>query len=152
MENDIQIFTNPKFGEIRVAGTNDKPMFCLTDVCRALDIKNVSDCKSRLSQKGVGTTDTLTNGGIQKLTYIDEGNLYKCIFQSRKAEALEFQDWVTDEVLPSIRKHGGGISRHKRLMRYLMTPTQLFVLQRSLKKSALNAKKQNALTKLIVLK
>lgn len=50
--NEIQIFKNPVFGEIRVTGSADKPMFCLTDVCKALDIKNVSDCKSRLNPKG----------------------------------------------------------------------------------------------------
>lgn len=104
--NEIQVFKNPSFGEIRVTGTPDKPMFCLVDVCNALDIKNVSDCKSRLNQKGVGIADTLTKGGVQKLIYINEGNLYKCIFQSRKKEAEQFQDWVTDEVLPSIRKNG----------------------------------------------
>lgn len=107
MENKIQIFSNPNFGEIRVTGTSDKPMFCLTDVCKALDIKNVSDCKSRLNQHGVGITDTIDAlGREQPTTFINEGNLYKCIFQSRKAEANQFQDWVTDEVLPSVRKTG----------------------------------------------
>lgn len=147
MENDIQIFTNPKFGEIRVAGTNDKPMFCLTDVCRALDIKNVSDCKSRLSQKGVGTTDTLTNGGIQKLTYIDEGNLYKCIFQSRKAEALEFQDWVTDEVLPSIRKHGGYLTPQK-IDEILDDPDTIIRLATQLKEERIKRKEAERLNEI----
>lgn len=104
--NEIQIFKNNEFGEIRVSGTSEKPMFCLTDVCHALDIKNVSDCKSRLNTKGIDFIDTLTNGGKQRLTFVDEGNLYRCIFGSRKENATEFQDWVTDEVLPSIRKTG----------------------------------------------
>lgn len=59
MAKEIQIFSNPSFGEIRTAGTSEEPLFCLTDVCRILDIKNVSDCKSRLDQKGVVLTDTL---------------------------------------------------------------------------------------------
>lgn len=104
--NDLQIFNNEEFGEIRTAVINDEPMFCLADICRVLEIKNVSDCKSRLRQKGIVTTDTLTNGGKQKMIFIDESNLYKTIFQSRKESAERFTDWVTGEVLPSIRKTG----------------------------------------------
>lgn len=105
--NEIEIFKNNKFGELRTCGTPDKPYFCLVDICRALEIKNVSDCKSRLNQHGVVITDTIdTLGRKQPTTFVNEGNLYKCIFQSRKEEAVEFQDWVTDEVLPSIRKTG----------------------------------------------
>ncbi len=102
----MQVFKNEEFGEIRTATINNEPMFCLADVCRILEIKNVSDCKSRLMTKGIATTDTLTNGGVQKMTFISEANLYKTIFQSRKESAEKFTDWVTSEVLPSIRKHG----------------------------------------------
>nr|DAH61852.1 MAG TPA: hypothetical protein [Bacteriophage sp.] len=105
--NDLQIFNNEEFGEVRTVVVNDEPMFCLADICRVLEIKNVSDCKSRLRQKGIATTDTLTNGGKQKMIFIDESNLYKTIFQSRKESAERFTEWVTSEVLPSIRKTGG---------------------------------------------
>lgn len=105
--NEVQIFNNEEFGEIRTITKDNEPMFCLADVCRILEIKNVSDCKSRLRQKGVVTTDTLTNGGKQKMVFIDESNLYKTIFQSRKDSAERFTDWVTSDVLPSIRKTGG---------------------------------------------
>ena len=104
--NDLQIFNNEEFGEVRTAVINDEPMFCLADICRVLEIKNVSDCKSRLRQKGIVTTDTLTNGGKQKMIFIDESNLYKTIFQSRKESAERFTEWVTSEVLPTIRKTG----------------------------------------------
>lgn len=104
---DIQIFSNPQFGEIRITiSEDDKPMFCLADVCKALEISNVGNVKQRLSEKGVRNMDTLTAGGVQSMTYINEANLYKCIFQSRKPEAEKFQDWVYEEVLPTIRKHG----------------------------------------------
>lgn len=104
---DIQIFSNPQFGEIRITiSEDDKPMFCLADVCKALEISNVGNVKQRLSEKGVRNMDTLTAGGVQLMTYINEANLYKCIFQSRKPEAERFQDWVYEEVLPTIRKHG----------------------------------------------
>lgn len=108
--NDIKIFENERFGEVRVAGTSENPLFCLADVAKCLDIKNVSDLKTRLNQKGVVITDTPTKGGEQKMVFINESNLYKCVFQSRKEEAEQFQDWIYDEVLPSIRKTGGYVN------------------------------------------
>ena len=105
MEN-LQIFNSEEFGEIRTVMKDGEPLFCLSDVCRVLEIKNVSDCKSRLLSKGVVITDTLTNGGNQKMTFINEANLYKVIFQSRKPSAERFTDWVTEDVLPQIRKTG----------------------------------------------
>ena len=93
--------------EIRTVTESNEPMFCLADVCRALDIANPRDCRNRLNQKGVVTADTLTSGGVQSMVYISEQNLYKVIFQSRKPEAEAFTDWVTGEVLPAIRRDGG---------------------------------------------
>ena len=109
MEGKVRIFSNERFGEIRTAGTSEEPLFCLADVCRVLEIKNVSDCKSRLNAKGIVLTDTPTNGGNQQLVYINEQNLYKVIMRSDKPQAEPFQDWVCGEVLPSIRKTGGYI-------------------------------------------
>lgn len=65
-----------------------------------------SKVKERLNEKGVRSIPTLTNGGEQKLLYINESNLYKTIFQSRKESAERFTEWVTSEVLPTIRKTG----------------------------------------------
>lgn len=108
MKESIKIFENAQFGQIRTSVTESgEPLFCLADVCKALDLSNPRDVKRRLQQKGVCTTDTPTNGGIQQLNFITEPNLYKCIFQSRKKEAEQFQDWVCGEILPSIRKSGG---------------------------------------------
>lgn len=104
--NELQIFSSSEFGEVRTITVNGEPMFCLADVCRVLEISNVGNVKSRLSAKGIHTADTLTNGGKQAMTFISESNLYKTIFQSRKESAERFSDWVTSEVLPSIRKHG----------------------------------------------
>lgn len=107
---DLQIFNNEEFGEIRTATKDDEPMFCLADVCKALEIANVGNVRQRLSAKGIRTMDTPTKGGTQKMTFINEANLYKTIFQSRKDSAERFTDWVTSEVLPSIRKNGGYIA------------------------------------------
>lgn len=111
MEIGVQIFSNPQFGDIRVSLNQvNEPMFCLNDVCKALELSTPSKVKDRLNPKGVNSIHTLTNGGSQSMTYISESNLYKCIFQSRKAEAERFQDWVCEEILPSIRKNGGYIA------------------------------------------
>lgn len=104
--NDLQIFNNEEFGEIRTVVVNDEPMFCLADVCKALELTQPSKVKERLNPKGVNSIPTLTKGGEQKLLYINESNLYKTIFQSRKESAERFTEWVTSEVLPSIRKTG----------------------------------------------
>ena len=103
---ELQIFSNSEFGEIRTITKDNEPMFCLADVCKALELTQPSKVKERLNSKGVNIIPTLTKGGEQKLLYINESNLYKTIFQSRKESAERFTDWVTGEVLPSIRKTG----------------------------------------------
>ena len=105
--NDLQVFKNSDFGEVRISIIENNPYFCLVDVCRVLEIKNPRDCKNRLNQDGVVTTDVIDSlGRTQSATFINESNLYKVIFQSRKPEAERFTEWVTSEVLPSIRKNG----------------------------------------------
>lgn len=109
--NDLQIFESSEFGKIRTAIVNDKPMFCLVDICKALEITHVTDVKKRLKKDGVGTAEVIDSiGRTQHATFISESNLYKTIFQSRKESAERFTDWVTSEVLPSIRKNGGYIA------------------------------------------
>lgn len=107
---DIQTFSSPQFGDIRTSGTSDKPMFCLADVCRVLDLQ-VSPTKNRLKQDGVNlikVTDSL--GREQEAIFVNEPNLYRVIMRSDKPQAEAFQDWVCGEVLPSIRKTGGYIA------------------------------------------
>ena len=105
--NELQIFNNEEFGSVRTITKDNEPMFCLADVCTALDITHVTDVKNRLKQDGVGTSEVIDSlGRKQTATFINESNLYKVIFQSRKPSAEKFTDWVTDEVIPSIRKTG----------------------------------------------
>lgn len=113
--NELQIFNSEEFGEIRTITKDDEPMFCLADVCKALEISNVGNVKQRLSGKGIHTADTPTKGGLQKMIFINEANLYKTIFQSRKESAERFTEWVAGEVLPSIRKNGGYIAGQETL-------------------------------------
>ena len=104
--DELLCFQNEEFGEIRAQEIDGEPWFCLADVCRPLGLR-ASAVRGRLKQKGVLIIDTLTNGGVQKMLFVNEANLYRAIFQSVKPEAERFTDWVTEEVLPSIRKTGG---------------------------------------------
>ena len=137
----IKIFENDRFGEVRVAGTSENPLFCLVDVCRVLEIKNPRDCKSRLKPEGVVLTDgvskTTNQYGITTeqevtLTFINEQNLYKVIMRSDKPQAEPFQDWVCGEVLPSIRKHGAYMTNDT-LEKALASPDFLIQLATNLK-------------------
>ena len=115
---EIQIFSNSKFGQLRVAlNENGETVFCLADVCKALDLANPSQVKMRLDSTNLHSVEVCTKSTNRhgeyvrttKMTYIGEPNLYRCIFQSNKKEAKEFQDWVFNTVLPQIRKTGGYI-------------------------------------------
>ena len=130
--NELQIFNSPEFGDIRTATLENEPMFCLSDVCRALSLSNVTEVKKRLSEKGLSSIETLTKGGNQKLLYINEANLYKTIFQSRKESAQRFTDWVTDEVLPSIRKNGGYILGQETLSDEELMAKAILVAQKTI--------------------
>lgn len=112
----VKIFENSEFGSVRTAIIDNEPVFCLADVCKALDIGNISQLKTRLKKDGVITNEVIDAlGRTQKATFINESNLYKTIFQSRKPSAERFTDWVTGEVLPSIRKNGGYIAGQENL-------------------------------------
>lgn len=104
--NELQIFNNNQFGEIRTTIKDGEPWFVAADVCRALEIANNRDALTRLEQdeKGVALTDT--PGGTQEVTIVNEPGLYALVLGSRKPEAKAFKRWVTHEVIPSIRKHG----------------------------------------------
>jgi phage antirepressor protein len=114
MNNQVTIFNNPQFGEIRTAGTADNPLFCLADLCRVLELQ-AGATKKRLNDRGVSSINTPTYNQygtqvMQEMIFINEQNLYKVIMRSDKPQAEPFQDWVCGEVLPSIRKTGGYIT------------------------------------------
>lgn len=105
--DELMIFQNEEFGEIRAQEIEGEPWFCLADVCRPLGLE-AKKVRLRLKQDGVLTMDhTDSLGRPAEMLFVNEANLYRAIFQSRKAEAERFTDWVTEEVLPSIRKTGG---------------------------------------------
>ncbi len=102
---DLQIFSNNEFGEIRTATIDGKPYFVGTDVAKALGYSNprkaiIDHCK------GVTKRDTPTSSGIQSMSYINEGDVYRLIMKSKLSSAEKFENWVMEEVLPEIRKSG----------------------------------------------
>ena len=105
--SELQIFNSEEFGEIRTVIIDGEPWFCMTDICKALEISNTSQAKTRLNADGVITNEVIDSiGRKQNANFVNEPNMYKLIFQSRKESAERFTDWVTSEVLPTIRKTG----------------------------------------------
>lgn len=106
----IQVFNSPQFGEIRTAGTSEDPLFCLSDVCSVLGLRQ-GDVKQRLDDGVVSTQPIIdTLGREQQANFVNEDGLYDVILDSRKPQAKAFRKWVTSEVLPAIRKTGGYLA------------------------------------------
>ncbi|MFW0120317.1 BRO family protein [Rothia sp. P5764] len=91
---------------LRALLLDGEPWFVLSDLVKALGLTSTTRVAERLREKGVSKTHTLTAGGRQEVTIIDEGNLYRVIMRSNSPAAEPFESWVTDEVLPAIRKTG----------------------------------------------
>ncbi len=116
--NNLRIFENSEFGEIRTITKDNEPMFCLMDICKALDMKNPTMVASRLEDDEVTKFDLGSKRG--ETTFVTESGLYAVILRSDKPNAKKFRKWVTGEVLPSIRKNGGYIANQENL-----TPEQI---------------------------
>ncbi len=102
--DELQIYNNEEFGDIRTVTINNEPMFCLSDVCKALEIKNATDVAKRLDADEV--TRFNLGGKSGDTNFINESGLYAVILRSDKPNAKRFRKWVTSEVLPAIRKTG----------------------------------------------
>lgn len=108
-ENEIQVFMNEVFGEIRILEQNDgKVLFCGTDVAKALGYQDAPKAiKAHCKEDGWVICPVIDNmGRTQDAKFITEGNLYRLIARSKLENAEKFERWVFDDVLPSIRKHG----------------------------------------------
>lgn len=110
-QNALQIFESAEFGKVRVIGDTENPLFCLADIAKILEIKNSRDLQSAIDKefdKGgrLNLHPLKTNGGIQKFVFINESELYFVLMRSDKPKAKPFRLWVTQEVLPNIRKTG----------------------------------------------
>ena len=107
MNNKIKVFENAEFGSVRTVTINGEPWFVAADVCRALEINNVSMAISRLDDDEKNTI-SLTEGipGNPNKTIVNEPGLYSLVLSSRKPEAKAFKRWITHEVIPDIRQYG----------------------------------------------
>lgn len=130
MSHQISTF-NFKSHQVRIRSFNNEPYFCLSDVCDVLGLNRRSAETFNLNEKGCNNIATLTKGGEQIITFINEPNLYRIIFKSRKAEAIEFQNWVFEEVLPQIRKTGKYQLKPKQLALPEPEPTVTFTFTES---------------------
>lgn len=117
--SELIIFNNPEFGQIRTIEEDGKVLFCGSDVAKALGYKRPKDAVSAHC-KGAVKRRTLTNGGEQEMNFIPEGDIYRLVTRSELPGADQFERWIFDEVLPSIRKNGGYINGQEN-----MTPEEL---------------------------
>lgn len=106
--NDLQVFENEEFGQVRSVEIDGKPYFVGKDIANALGYSNPRDAISRHC-KGVVKHDSFKEGG-QNISLIPEGDMYRLITHSKLESAERFESWVFDEVLPTIRKTGGYIN------------------------------------------
>lgn len=129
--NELQIFNHPDFGQVRSVDENGTILFCGNDVAKALGYavprKALFDhCK------GVLKRNIPTNGGYQEMSFIPESDLYRLVFSSKLHTAEKFTDWVTSEVLPSIRKHGAYMTPET-LQAAILNPDTMIQLCQQLK-------------------
>lgn len=110
---DLQIFLSEEFGKIRVVERNREPWFVVKDVCDILGIANPSQALSRLEADEKDTVILNEGIGNPEKSIINEYGLYSLVLSSRKPEAKAFKRWVTREVIPAIRKHGGYLTPEK---------------------------------------
>lgn len=109
--NDLQVFNNPQFGEIRTVEIDGEPWFVGKDVAKALGYKDTKNAlKAHVDPEDKGGWQITTPSGTQDMTVINESGVYSLIFSSKLKKAKEFKRWVTSEVLPAIRKQGGYLS------------------------------------------
>lgn len=128
--NELQIFKNSEFGEIRTVTKNNEPWFVAIDVCNALDLKNPTVSVGRLDEDEVTKFNL---GGLSgESNIVSEYGLYNLILASRKKEAKKFKRWITHDVIPTIRKHGAYMSSEV-IEKTLSDPDYLIRLATNLK-------------------
>lgn len=132
--NDLKIFENEEFGEIRTLVINNEPWFVGKDVAETLGYAKARNAISAhvddIDKKGAPIQGDV--GGVQEMTVINESGLYSLVLSSKLPTAKRFKHWVTHEVIPSIRKHGAYMTPEK-LEEVLLNPDTLIQLANNLK-------------------
>ena len=105
--HDLKVFQNSQFGELEILTIDNKEWFPAIKVAEILGYTNPRKAiRDHAKEKGVTIRSVLSNGGMQNKKFIDEGNLYRLITRSKLPQADQFEEWVFEDVLPAIRKHG----------------------------------------------
>ena len=131
MDNSIQIFENPDFGEVRTLEEDGTVLFCGSDVAKALGYARPNDAVTQHCRATVKRR-TPISGKMQDINFIPESDLYRLVFSSKLPTAEKFTDWVTSEVLPSIRRSGGYIAGQESMTPEELMAKALTVAQRTL--------------------
>lgn len=129
--NELQTFTNPDFGEVRTLEENGEVLFCASDVAKALGYAKPENAISRHCRATL-KRGTPISGKMQDINFIPEGDVYRLIARSKLPGAEQFERWVFDEVLPSIRKHGAYMTPET-LQAAIMNPDIMIHLCQQLK-------------------
>lgn len=127
--NELQVFNSEEFGEIRTVSINDEPWFVASDICKALDISNPSVAIARLDEDERSKFNLGRQGNAN---CVNEYGLYSLVLASRKPEAKKFKRWITHEVIPSIRKHGGYIAGQENMTDDELLEKAILVAQRKI--------------------
>lgn len=132
--NELMIFNNPEFGQVRTLEENGAVLFCGNDVARALGYmvprKALFDhCKGVLKRNA---PHPQAPDKLIEMSFIPESDLYRLVFRSKLPTAEKFTDWVTSEVIPSIRKHGGYINGQENMTPAELMASALLMAQRTL--------------------
>lgn len=151
MQNEIQVFTNEKFGSVRTTVIDSKPWFVGKDVAVALGYSNPQKAiRDHVDDEDRTVNDSFTVNGTP-VTLINESGLYSLILSSKLPTAKQFKHWITHDVIPAIRQHGVYFTNDA-LLRLLADPTQAHLLvmeyvQEALENERLSAELQEALPK-----
>lgn len=144
MKKELAVISSPEFGEIRSVMVNGEPLFVAKDVCDVLGISNSRDAINRLDEDEKAMSVLPTQFGKKSMNMVNESGLYNLIFQSRKPEARAFRKWVTQEVLPNIRKYGFymtpekamDVSTEKKLRKQMLAEMEKYLIDEDIRKCA----------------
>lgn len=125
--NELKVFNNNDFGEVRTVLVNDEPWFVASDICKALEISNTTQAVQRLDDDEKSMLNIGLSGGATNC--VNEFGLYNLVLASRKQGAKDFKRWITHEVIPSIRKNGGYLLNQEKLTPEQIVANALLVAQ-----------------------
>lgn len=130
--NNLQVFKNEQFGEVRTIEENGKILFCGSDCAKALGYSRANDAVSAHCRYTVKRRIATKQGNMSEMSFIPEGDLYRLITHSKLPSAEKFESWVFDEVLPSIRKSGGYIDGQETMSDTELMAKALLVAQKQI--------------------